>query len=286
VELGEHLERIYADRSQVEQVLLNLVVNARDAMPEGGTLTMRTATVEVTPREARSNPDASPGQYVCLAVSDSGCGMDKGTLARIFEPFFTTKGAGKGTGMGLATTYGIIKQSKGHIRVESEPSKGTTFYIHFPRHLQALTPARFDAGPQRNLTGTETVLVVEDEDVIRSLVRSILEVRGYKVLDAATGAEALRLCGNPSQAIDLLLTDVIMPKMNGRELADRFVQIHPDAKVLYMSGYTESVIGGHGVLEHGVEMLQKPFSSQELATKVRDVLDVSTTSAGLAHSTR
>jgi PAS domain S-box-containing protein len=271
---GRALGRVKADPGQIEQVLVNLVVNARDAMPEGGQLTIETANVDADDELVAQHEGLTPGRYVMLAVHDTGHGMDAETRGRLFEPFFTTKEQGKGTGLGLATVYGIVKQSGGYVVVESEPGNGATFKIFLQRLEAGVDEAapRVRVEPDRP-SGSETVLLVEDEEVVRNLVREILERNGYAVLEARNGAEALELgqtCGAP---IHLLVTDVVMPKMSGRELAERLVAIHPETRVLYMSGYTDGAISQQGVLDPQTELLQKPFTFDDLAQKVRQVLD-------------
>jgi PAS domain S-box-containing protein len=272
---GEELGPVKADPSQLEQVILNLAVNARDAMPHGGKLTIETGNVTLDESYARLHAPLRPGDYVMLAISDTGVGMDNETQSRIFEPFFTTKGP-KGTGLGLSTVYGIVKQSGGYVWVYSEPNKGTAFKIYLPRVLEiedlpAESLAIAGAVPAKR--PHETVLVVEDEPNLRRLTRQFLEKEGYSVLDAADGTEAVRICVAFEGTIHLLLTDVIMPGMNGRELAKRVSEIRPNTKVLYMSGYTENAIGHNGTLDAGITLLQKPFTLQALQAKVREVLD-------------
>ncbi len=277
--LSPNLGQVKADPNQIEQVLVNLTVNARDAMPTGGHLSIETANVELDEVYARSHPEAKPGHYAVLAVSDTGCGMDKETQARIFEPFFTTKAHGKGTGLGLSTAYGIVKQSGGYIYVYSEVGKGTTFKVYVP--LVADLPVA--ALPPRSTPasiGHETVLLVEDEDGVRLLLRSTLEDHGYAVLEAAHGADALAVAEAFDQPIDLLLTDVVMPGMGGRELAQRFADLRPDTKVVFMSGYTDDMVIRHGVLEAEVEFIQKPYTMRALLQKVRAVLDQEVSSDG------
>lgn len=272
--LAPDLGQVKADTGQLEQVILNLAVNARDAMPQGGTLTIRTANVDLTEKYARQPAEVEPGPYVLLAMSDTGIGMDTVTQARIFEPFFTTKAPGQGTGLGLATVYGIVKQSGGTIGVTSEPGHGTTFKIYLPRVdriMQALKP---EANlPATMPAGTETVLLAEDEELVRALTRQVLEMNGYTVLEASHGGEALLLAEQHPEPIDLLLTDVIMPHMSGNDLAKRLAALHPGMKVLYISGYTDQAIAHYGVLAPDLFFLQKPFSPQTLARKVREVLD-------------
>jgi PAS domain S-box-containing protein len=268
------LKQIRADPGQIEQVLVNLIVNSRDAMPHGGTLTIETANFEIDPEFASRHLGLAPGKYVVLTVSDDGCGMDEKTKARIFEPFFTTKEKGRGTGLGLSTVYGIVKQSGGNVWVDSEPGAGTVFKVFLPQFKQeseAPTKPLIDLVVPR---GSETILLVEDEDVVRGLARQILEQAGYQVLDARGGDEAIRLCRELGGPIDLLLTDVVMPETSGREVAERLTKLRPATCVLYMSGYTDDAIVHHGVLDSDVEFIQKPFTPIALAQKVREVLDL------------
>ncbi len=270
---GSKLAPVKADPGQMEQVLLNLVVNARDAMPDGGRLTIETANVELDRVSASQHPAMEAGSYVMLIVTDTGCGMDAGTRARIFEPFFTTKGHGKGTGLGLATVYGVVKQSGGFIWVYSELDHGTTFKIYLPQvtaDVDRLVAEKVAAGP---VPGTETVLFVEDEESVRELVRDYLGRTGYRVLDAADGVQALDVAATHRGPIHILVTDVVMPRLSGRELVTRLTAARPDVKVLYISGYTDDSIFRHGVLEGGVAFLQKPFNLRDLAQKIRQVLD-------------
>ena len=267
------LGRVRADPGQVEQVLLNLVINARDAMPRGGKLTIETRNVELDEGYARLRPEALPGPYVLLAVSDTGVGMDEATRARVFEPFFTTKELGKGTGLGLATVYGVVKQAKGYVYLYSEPGRGTTFKVYLPRVEEEAEAVESRAPPSGSLSGTETLLLVEDEDAVRALTREILQMGGYTVLEAGNGAEALRLCERHGGPVHLLVTDVVMPEVGGRELADRLTALRPGLKVLYLSGYADDAVVRHGVLGSEVAFLQKPFSIDALARKVREVLN-------------
>jgi PAS domain S-box-containing protein len=263
---------VLADPGQLEQVIMNLAVNARDAMPQGGKLTVETAAADLDESSAQAHIPVIAGSYMMLAVSDTGAGMDAETKARLFEPFFTTKEKGKGTGLGLATVYGIVKQSGGYIWVYSEPRHGTTFKIYLPRIEADPEPLAPKAAPV-SLRGSETVLVVEDEEAVRSLIRTVLETRGYVVIAAEAGEEALRLANAHDGVIHLLVTDVVMPGMSGRDLAQHLAPVRREMKALYLSGYTDDAIVQHGVLEPGIAFLQKPFMPQELARKVREVLD-------------
>ena len=268
------LGHVRADRSQLGQVVLNLVVNARDAMPTGGRLTLETANVDLDGEYARAHLGVAPGAYVMLAVSDTGIGMDRATQARIFEPFFTTKEQGKGTGLGLATVFGIVRQAGGAVWVYSEPGKGSTFKVYLPRVDEAATNARSgdDAMPAL-ARGSETILLVEDEDLVRGVTKRILVRAGYRVIEARSPHQALILAEQEAGRIDLVLTDVIMPKMNGRQLADRLLAERPGLRILFMSGYTDDVILQHGVLDGRAPFLQKPVSPDDLTRKVREVLD-------------
>ncbi|MGA7906552.1 MAG: ATP-binding protein, partial [Candidatus Sulfotelmatobacter sp.] len=265
------LGSVKIDPGQVEQILMNLAVNARDAMPTGGKLCIETANADLDETYARQNVFVTPGSYVMLSVSDTGSGMDKQTQSHIFEPFFTTKDPGKGTGLGLSTVYGIVKQNEGYIQVYSEPGKGATFKIYFPRAreaVQAPQPSKAPALPG----GVETILLVEDEEALRKLARTCLESRGYKVLEAAEAATATELALQHAGKIHLLLTDVVMPGASGRELATRLVELQPTLKVLYMSGYTGDLVAQHGVLDPGTLLVEKPFTLESLLTKVRQAL--------------
>ena len=273
--LGADVGTIRVDPGQLEQVIMNLAVNARDAMPNGGMVTIETANVELDDAYLEAHPIAKPGlgvsHYVMLAVTDTGIGMDAATQARIFEPFFTTKDIGKGTGLGLATVQGIVQQSGGFIWVYSEPGHGTAFKIYLPRVDEPAS--RADDVPAQDARGTETVLVAEDVAAVRAVTREMLRRYGYTVLEAADGAAALRLAAEHPAPIHLLLTDVVMPDVNGRDLADQLARARPNVKVLFMSGYTDDAVVRHGVLRQGIAYLQKPFTPRSLAGKVRAVLD-------------
>jgi two-component system, cell cycle sensor histidine kinase and response regulator CckA len=270
--LAPDLGAVRADAGQLEQVLMNLAVNARDAMPTGGRLTVETANVEHEPTYAREHEAAAVRQFAMLAVTDTGCGMDEATKARIFEPFFTTKEPGKGTGLGLATVYGIVKQAGGFIWVYSEPGQGTSFKIYLPAvetPAERTTVASGAPAPR----GTETVLLVEDAAAVRAVTKQVLVRQGYTVLEAPDGEAALRLARRHRGPIHLLLTDVVMPRLSGRDLAQQLARVRPDMKVLFASGYTDDSVVRHGILESGTAYLQKPFSPESLARKVREVLD-------------
>jgi PAS domain S-box-containing protein len=266
------LGRVSADQGQIEQIIMNLTVNARDAMPRGGNLTISTGNAEMDDAFVRLHPGAIPGSYVVLSVSDTGCGMDLETQTHIFEPFFTTKGEGKGTGLGLATVYGVVKQSGGYISVESEPGIGSTFRIYLPRIQEPVASAAPVDGGEKKAHGCETVLLVEDAHVLRELARELLEAGGYTVLEAANGADAISLAEKHPGPIHLLLSDVVMPGMNGPELAGKIIGARPDTKVLYMSGYTGDALPVQELLNSGAALLHKPFTGLSLATKVREVL--------------
>jgi signal transduction histidine kinase/CheY-like chemotaxis protein len=272
--LSEDIGKVKTDPGQIEQVILNLAVNSRDAMPSGGKLTIETLNVELDEAYARTHMEISPGHYVMFSVSDSGAGIPPEVRERIFEPFFTTKEKGKGTGLGLSTVYGIVKQSGGNINVYSEPGLGTTFKIYLPRVEEEEDNLQWKDLDISLLTGNETILLAEDEQSVRELAGRILRDRGYQVYEAHDGKDALGMVqGHPERKIHLLLTDVVMPGMSGKNLADCLKLSMPDIKVLFISGYTDNAIVHHGVLDKGVNFIQKPFSMESLARKVRGVLD-------------
>jgi signal transduction histidine kinase len=271
--LADDLGRVRADPGQLEQILMNLAVNARDAMLQGGRLTIETANGDLDLAAANMRQDVKPGQYVVLIVTDTGAGMDEATRARIFEPFFTTKQAGKGTGLGLATVYGIVKQSGGHIWVYSEPSHGSTFKLYLPRVDQPPTPELPRSATAGSPMGTETILLVEDDDRVREVTRRILSSAGYRILLAASPEAALDLLTRNPEPMQLLLTDVVLPGMSGPQLAHRVLSLKPGIRVLYQSGYSDAAIAQHGALESGAALLPKPFTANSLKRKVREVLD-------------
>jgi CheY-like chemotaxis protein len=264
---------VKADPGQLEQVIVNLAVNARDAMPDGGRLTIETRTAELDEAYIDEHFPTAAGSYVLLAVTDTGTGMDAETKSHVFEPFFTTKAVGEGTGLGLATVYGIVKQSGGYVWVYSEPGQGTSFKIYLPRVTETPQAAPPPRGAPTSIRGSETILLAEDDDMVRTLTRRLLVANGHVVLVAAHGEEALQLARRHAGKIQLLITDVVMPGMSGRALADQIVAMLPAIKVLYLSGYTDDAIVRHGVLEPGVAFLQKPFAAEALVRKVREVLD-------------
>jgi CheY-like chemotaxis protein len=271
IQLGSDIPMVLADAGQIDQVLMNLAVNSRDAMPRGGTITIETGMVRFDEASVPALPGASPGEFATLAVTDTGTGMDAATIAHMFEPFFTTKDVGKGTGLGLATVYGIVQQSSGFISVSSTPEVGTTFRIHLPETTIPMPEAQPVAATAAAPHGGGTILVVEDSAQLRELFRDVLELHGYKVLDAPNGRAAVDVAAAYAGTIDLLLTDVIMPEMNGRQLADRLVATRPGIKVMFASGYSADDLVRHGV-EAGMAYMQKPFSPESLAQKVKDVL--------------
>nr|MDQ3820698.1 ATP-binding protein [Acidobacteriota bacterium] len=270
--LDPKLKRVKADPGQIEQVIMNLVVNSRDAMPSGGKLTIETKNVYLDAAYASRHIAVKPGYFVMLAVSDTGTGMNAETQARIFEPFFTTKEQGKGTGLGLSTVYGIVKQSGGNIWVYSEPEHGTTFKVYLPVVEEEGETVEPGIAAPEITQGTETILLVEDEEAVRVLLQDILEAEGYTVMVANSGGEALQVCAQHEGQIHLLMTDVVMPLMSGRQLVERLTERCAHVKVLYMSGYTDDAIVRHGVLEPGVAFLQKPFTPDAVLRKVREVL--------------
>jgi len=257
---------------QIQQVLMNLAVNAQDAMPDGGDLTLALREATLDQDFAAAHEGAVPGDYVLLSITDTGCGMDEATQSHLFEPFFTTKE--KGTGLGLSMAFGIVKQHGGNIWVESEPGRGTTFRIYIPRAEESAKPAASaHGGPAAKPRGRETILVVEDMAAVRQLASTVLTRHGYRVVAVESGERALELVARSEEPVDLLLTDVVMPGMNGRDLYARLAAVRPGLKVLYMSGHSEDVIAHHGVLDPGVSFIQKPFSIGAILNKVRAALD-------------
>jgi CheY-like chemotaxis protein len=263
---------VRADPGQIDQVLMNLAVNARDAMPEGGRITIETRNADLDERYAATHPPSRTGPYVMLAFTDTGSGMDAATQARVFEPFFTTKGVGEGTGLGLSTVYGIIKQSDGYVWVYSEVGVGTTFKIFLPRIDEEAQHARKE-GPGPLLRGTETVLLVEDEASLREMLREVLDANGYSVLVARDGAEALQIAAAHAAPIQLMVTDVIMPGMTGPKIVDLVAQTRPEVKVLYISGYSDEAVTRHGLIGPRRAFLSKPFAPEALLRRVRESLD-------------
>lgn len=271
--LADKLGHIKADRGQVDQVIINLAVNARDAMPDGGRLTLETVNVRVDDVLAQKFSDVTAGDYVMLVAHDTGVGMDDETRRRIFEPFFTTKGIGKGTGLGLSTVHGIVTQSGGFIDVESTLNQGTAFSVYFPLVAGEVTVVSQDNWVADDLHGSETILVVEDERDVRDLTCQLLEHHGYRTLDASNSGEALLTCERHDGPINLMLSDVVMPQMSGPELAERVASLRPDMRVLFMSGYLDEAISKHGLLMDHASFLFKPFNRRVLLEKVREVLD-------------
>jgi nitrogen-specific signal transduction histidine kinase/CheY-like chemotaxis protein len=271
--LAPDLGSVSVDPGQFEQVLLNLVVNARDAMPDGGTLRLETANASLDEHYCATHSQVRPGPYVMLAVSDTGVGMDPAVKQRLFEPFFTTKPVGKGTGLGLATIFGAVKQAGGTIEVYSEPGQGSTFKVYLPRVAASPEESARETAPSGIPRGQETILLVEDETCVRDVALAVLRRLGYTVLTAADGAEGLARAAVHEGPIHLLMTDVVMPGMNGREMAERLLQQRPEVKVLFTSGYTEDIVVHHGVLDARLEFIGKPYSLSALASKVREILD-------------
>lgn len=270
---GKVLWPVRVDPSQIDQILANLCVNARDAISGVGKITIETENVYLDQAYCEDHAGSIPGEYVILSVCDDGQGMDEKTKENIFEPFFTTKEVGKGTGLGLSTAYGIVKQNNGFIYAESEPSQGTCLNVYLPRYSRKLPLPSREVITEQTAGGSETILLVEDEPAILEMTKVMLECQGYSVISAATPGEAIRLASDYEGNINLLMTDVVMPEMNGRDLARNLLLIHPDLKQLFMSGYTANVIAHHGVLDEGVHFIQKPFTSKELAASLREALD-------------
>lgn len=268
--LNSRMSMVRVDPVQLEQIILNLALNARDAMPHGGTLTLTTSNYEVS--ESTSHAELLPGHYVVLQIADTGCGMDAEVLSHIFEPFFSTKDKDKGTGLGLATVYGIVKQNRGHITVQSDKNKGTTFEIALP-YISGLRAIEGQKAPKEQTSGTETILVVEDEEIVRRVTVRALRKSGYEVFEAQDPQTALSWFENFDRPLHLLITDVVMPKMNGRELASTIVERRPQTAVLYMSGYSEDLVVHRGIVDPGIHFIEKSFSTQTLVRKVREVLD-------------
>jgi CheY-like chemotaxis protein len=267
------LWQVKLDPSQVDQIIANLCVNARDAIKDTGQITIKTENCTIDRNYCAAHIDAIAGEFVRLTISDDGSGIDKKTLIHIFEPFYTTKEPGKGTGLGLATVYGAVKQNSGFITVCSEPGQGTTFSIYLPRHVSSEEQSRVEVATAQVPPGQETILLVEDEPAILDIASMMLEKQGYTILKACTPRDAMEQAIKYNGIIHLLMTDVIMPEMNGRDLANKLLSLYPQMKCLFMSGYTADVISRHGVLDEGVSFLQKPFSLPNMAAKVREVLD-------------
>jgi CheY-like chemotaxis protein len=283
--LSADIGMITADPGQIEQVLVNLVVNASDAMPDGGRIDMETANVELDDEYARTHVATPPGPYVMLCVSDTGHGMTRDTQSRVFEPFFTTKEKGKGTGLGLSTVYGIVKQSGGSIWVYSEPGRGTTFKIYLPR-VNEEADAQVAPAVTNGKGGTETILLVEDEDAVREVASRILRRHGYTVVEARNGADAMRQFKDGGTEFDLIVTDIVMPEMGGLELAQRVREWTPDARILFTSGYTEDAVLRRNFLDPGAEFVEKPFTPARLAQRTREVLDAPLTLASTGNGHR
>lgn len=271
--LAPALAKVKADTGQIEQVIINLAVNARDAMPQCGKLIIETQNVELDGEYAKLHPEVKPGRYVMMSVSDTGSGMSPATKTHIFEPFFTTKPPGKGTGLGLATVYGIVKQSGGHVAVDSELGHGTTFKIYLPSVEEKVSASKPLNGAKVVPHGNETILLVEDEDAVRGIIKMALQNLDYTVLEARSGEEAVRIVERHTEPIHLLITDVVMPEMGGRQVAERLKACKEGIKVLFLSGYTDDSVVRHGILQEEVAFLQKPFTPVALAKKVREVLD-------------
>jgi CheY-like chemotaxis protein len=271
--IAPDLWSIKVDPAQIEQIIVNLAVNARDAMPQGGKITIAAANTTLTRNDLVSHPETQPGEYVLLSISDTGLGMNNNILANIFEPFFTTKEQGKGTGLGLATVYGIVKQNRGDIWVQSAEGQGTTFKIYLPRLEGSHELLTIVEANQDNPQGNETILLAEDDHEVRELTRQVLVRQGYTVLDTASGTEALHLAKHYPHPIDMLLTDVIMPDINGKVLAEKILPIRPQLKIIFISGYPNETIAKHGVVDSGTIFLQKPFTASQLAQQVRVALD-------------
>jgi CheY-like chemotaxis protein len=272
--LTPELARLKADQGQLEQVLMNLVVNARDAMPQGGKLVIQTQNIVMDQAFVRRYPyPVQPGPYVCLTVTDGGIGMDAETKARAFEPFFTTKEEGKGTGLGLSTVYGVVKQSGGYIDIDSAPGAGATFRIYLPGVDETIKSEKLTDSKANSFSGNETILLAEDEESLRRLTRNTLEFCGYKVLEAKDGVEALEVSDRHAGPIDLLLTDIMMPEMGGRALAQELLRRRPNVRLVYMSGYTGEAVGTRGSVDAGSFFLPKPFMRETLKSKIREALD-------------